>query len=50
MCKYKALVSIIAIGVIEMYALSLGMNGTALSLSVGAMRVWVDMNCIKKEW
>ena len=37
MCKYKTLVAIIAIGVVEMYALSLGMNGTALSLSVGAM-------------
>ena len=37
MCKYKALVSILAIGIVEMYALYLGMNGTALSLSVGAM-------------
>ena len=34
MCKYTA---IIVIGIIEVYALFLGMNGIALSLTIGAI-------------
>ena len=34
MCKYTA---IIVIGIIELYALYLGMNGIALSLTIGAV-------------
>ena len=34
MCKYSA---IIVIGIIELYALYLGMNSMALSLTIGAI-------------
>jgi len=37
MCKYKTLVAMIVIGVIEITALCNGINGTALSLSVGCL-------------
>ena len=55
MCKYTA---IIVIGIIELYALYLGMNGIALSLTIGAVaglggfeigKVYKSIKVVKKE-
>ena len=55
MCKYTA---IIVIGIIELYALYLGMNGIALSLTIGAVaglggfevgRIYKKVKTIKEE-
>ena len=55
MCKYTA---IIVIGIIELYALYLGMNGIALSLTIGAVaglggfeigKVYKTLKVVKEE-